>query len=78
MATYVFQCCGRAVTVPDDSASTVSLPHLCIGDVPCVGIASAISNIIAASQDVPTEAVDPVTGAVDGVDGGTAINGDGQ
>jgi hypothetical protein len=46
--------------------------------VPCIGIASAASNVIAAAQDVQTEVVDPVTGAVDGTDGGTAQNGDGQ
>jgi hypothetical protein len=78
MAVYVFQCCGRSVTVADDSASSVSLPHLCVGDVPCIGIASATSNVIAAAQDVQTEVVDPVTGAVDGTDGGTTQNGDGQ
>lgn len=78
MAVYVFQCCGRSVVVADTSAATVALQHLCLGDVPCIGVASATTNVIVASQAVQTEAVDPMTGAIDGIDGGTATNGDGQ
>ena len=81
MAQYVFTCCNRTVTVPDDSAAAVQLPHLCIGDAPCVG--TAVATTLTAQQaqvagDVSTVAVDPVTGAADGTDGGTYTNGDAQ
>ena len=79
MAQYVFSCCGRTVSVPDDSAPLVMLPHLCLNDAPCLGPASTTLNVQAANlSDVQTEVVDPLTGQVDGTDGGTATNGDGQ
>ena len=79
MAQYVFSCCQRTVTVSDDSAATVYLPHLCLNDTPCIGPASTTGNVQAALlNDVQTEVVDPLTGTVDGTDGGTATDGDGQ
>ena len=79
MAQYVFTCCGRTVNVPSISSATASLQHLCLNDVPCIGIANLVTNAQAAvAADVATLAVDPVTGAVDGTDNGTPMNGDGQ
>ena len=72
MAQYVFTCCNRTVTVADDAAAAVQLPHLCIGDVPCIGtaVATTLTNQQAMiAGDVVTEAVDPTTGTVDGADG---------
>jgi hypothetical protein len=74
MAQYVFTCCNRTATVPDDSAPSVQLPHLCTGDVPCVGtaVSTTLTNLQAlAAGDVSTVVVDPVTGTADGTDGST-------
>ena len=78
MAIFVFSCCNRSVIVPDTSASPITMNHLCLGDVPCIGVAYGTVNVVAASSDVQTQAVDPVTGVVDGTDGGTVTNGDGN
>lgn len=77
MATYIFQCCGRSVTDPNVNTAIATFQHLCIGDVPCVGLANNV-NPASATIDVPTEIVDPGTGTVVGTDGGTPTNGDGQ
>lgn len=76
MGQYLFSCCGRTVNVPDTNTASASLPHLCIGDVPCVGPATMVGSV--APTAVQTEAVDPVTGTVDGADTSTATDGDGQ
>jgi hypothetical protein len=80
MAQYVFQCCGRTVNVADDSAATVVLQHLCLNDIPCMGIATASATPQAAAiADPSTVAVDPmIPTQLDGIDGGTVNNGDGQ
>ena len=79
MSQYVFQCCGRTVNVPDDSGAYVSMAHLCLNDVACVGLALPAPNaVIAAIMDVTTEAVDPVAGVVVGTDGANVTDGDGQ
>lgn len=80
MAVYVFQCCGRAVSVPDDSTSPVSLQHLCLNDVPCIGMAFAAAvGSNATTVDPSTIVVDPmIPTQLDGADGGMPNNGDGQ
>ena len=77
MATYIFQCCGRSVTDPNVNTAIATFQHLCIGDVPCVGLANNV-NPASATMDVPTEVVDPSTSTVIGTDGGNVTNGDGQ
>lgn len=76
MGQYLFSCCGRTVNIPDTNVSAGAFPHLCIGDIPSIGPATLVGSVPA--TDVSTEAVDPVTGQVDGTDGGTATDGDGQ
>ena len=80
MSQYVFVCCGRTVNVADDAAPTVALQHLCLNDIPCMGIANSSSTPQAvAIADPGTIAVDPmISTQLDGTDGGTPNNGDGQ
>ena len=77
MGQYLFSCCGRTVTIADTNAVTGSFAHLCLNDAPCFGVATLVGYNLPAS-DVTTEAIDPVTGAADGADGGAPNNGDGQ
>ena len=76
MASYVFSCCGRVVVMADEAATMISVPHLCIGDIPCIGTA----NLVGAPSItlVNTEAIDPISNVVVGTDFGTPNNGDGQ
>jgi len=79
MATYIFQCCGRSVTDPNVNTAIATFQHLCIGDVPCVGIANIVNGgIVNQAVDPATEVVDPSTSTVIGTDGGNVTNGDGQ
>jgi hypothetical protein len=77
MGQYLFTCCNRTVNIPSTNVVSGSFAHLCLNDAPCFGVATLVGVSLPAS-DVPTEAVDPVTGVVDGTDGGSATNGDGQ
>ena len=76
MANYVFTCCGRTVFFPDQTVASISVPHLCLGDIPCVG--PAMISGTPAPTVITTEAIDPIGNVLDGTDGGTATNGDGQ
>jgi hypothetical protein len=80
MSQYLFTCCNRMVEIDASTATQVTLPHLCIGDVTAIGVANAVINpnayIAEAAGDDTTEVV--FGGQVLGTDGGTAMNGDGQ
>ena len=76
MGTYVFQCCNRTVTDPNINTTSASFAHLCLNDIPCIGAATLVGS--APLTDVQTEVVDPSTGQLMGIDGGTPTNGDGQ
>ena len=72
MSEYVFSCCKRSINMPGVSAPSTTMQHLCLGDVPCIGVAVAVNITDQQAQvlgDVATEAVSPVTGAVVGSDG---------
>jgi hypothetical protein len=79
MATYIFQCCGRSVTDPNVNSAVATFQHLCLQDQPCIGIANIVNGgVVSVAADPATEVVDPSTGQIDGTDGGTVSNGDGQ
>lgn len=71
MSQYVFPCCSRTVTLDGVSSATVQVPHLCVGDQTCIGIAniSAMNPVQAAIADVQTEVEAPGTTQVVGTDG---------
>ena len=52
MTMYLFRCCGLVAEIDNSTVQTVTVPHLCNGGLPQIGIADAQNLAVQSDQTV--------------------------